>query len=114
MRIELPLPPSINATYRGAYGGGKLLLTERAKSYQNAVGLMLNQMDFTPLTGPCVVWMYVYMPKPRQGDHHNNHKLVLDMLNGRAWKDDSQIVSLHIERCYDPINPHVEIEVRAK
>ncbi len=54
------------------------------------------------------------MPYPRKGDHHNNHKLVLDLLEGRAYVNDSQVVSLHVERCYDKHNPHVEIEIRGK
>lgn len=114
MRFNLPIPPSINETYRGARGGGRLIYTDVAAAYRTEQGLRLNQIDTTPLRGPCVVWMYVYMRYPRKGDHHNNHKLVLDLLEGRAYENDSQIVSLHIERCYDKHNPHVEIEVIGK
>jgi Holliday junction resolvase RusA-like endonuclease len=114
MKFTLPLPPSLNATYRGAYRGGRLLLTEEAKAYKAQVGYALNQRDDTPLTGPCVAWLNVYMPYPRKGDHHNNTKLVLDLIQGHAYVNDSQIVSLHVERCYDKKQPRIEIEVRSR
>lgn len=111
MKFNLPLPPSINRTYRGSFRGGRLIYTEEADAYRERVGYMLNQVDSTPFRGPCSVSLFVYMPWPRKGDHHNNHKLVLDMLEGHAYKNDSQVVDLHIIRCYDKHNPHVEIEV---
>lgn len=113
MKFVLPLPPSINRTYRGAYRGGRLLLTDEAKAYKEEAGYRLNQIEATPIRGKCVAWLNVYMPYPVKGDHHNNHKIVLDLLEGHAYRNDSQVVDLHIKRCYDKKNPRIEIEVKA-
>lgn len=113
MKFNLPLPPSINRTYRGA-GRGRIILTEVARAYKTEVGYLLNQVDSVPFCGPCIARLFVYMPWPRKGDHHNNHKLVLDLLEGHAYLNDSQVVDLHIMRCYDKTNPHIEIEVIGK
>lgn len=113
MKFTLDLPPSNNDTYYGAAGGGRLLLTDEAEAYKTEWGLRLNLIDVTPFRGKCVAWIHVYMRWPNRGDHHNyNPKLLLDILQGHAYRNDSQVVSLHIERCYDPKNPRVEIEVR--
>ncbi len=55
--------------------------------------------------------LHVYMKYPAKGDMHNNHKMLLDLLEGHAYLNDSQVVELHITRRYDPANPHVEVEI---
>lgn len=111
MRFSIPLPPSINRTYRGAFHGGRLLLTAEARAWKTKVGYALNQQDFAPISGDCEVRMRVYMKWLHKGDHHNATKITLDILQGRAYYNDAQVVDLHVIRCYDKDNPHVEIEV---
>lgn len=113
MKFILPLPPSINQTYRGAAGGGRLILTDKADAYKTEMGYRLNQVDSTPIRGKCIAWLSVYMPYPVKGDHHNNLKMVLDLLEGHAYKNDSQVVDLRVKRYYDKKNPRIEIKVRA-
>lgn len=110
MKFTFPLPPSINATYRGA--GGRLVYTDVAEAYKQEIGLKLNQIDSVPFTGQCVVYLEVYMRYLAKGDMHNNHKLLLDLLEGHAYLNDQQVVELHIVRRHDPDNPHVDVDVR--
>lgn len=111
MKFIFPMPPSINATYRGAGHGGRLIYTDEADAYMTEQGLLLNFNDYEPLQGPCVVFMVVYMKYPNKGDMHNNHKLILDLLEGRAYVNDSQVVVMHIYRKHDSKNPRVEVEI---
>ena len=43
-------------------------------------------------------------------DMDNVIKAILDSLNGRMWRDDSQVVSLHAEKRYGEI-PRAEVEI---
>lgn len=112
MKFTFSMPPSINATYRGA--GGRLVYTDVADAYVQLEGFKLNQCDSVPLEGDCQVTMLVYMRYLAKGDMHNNHKLILDLLEGHAYHNDRQVVDLHIIRYHDPVNPHVEVEVNIR
>lgn len=45
------------------------------------------------------------------GDIDNLAKSILDACNGVIWKDDSQIVDLHIRKFITSENPHVGIRI---
>lgn len=44
-------------------------------------------------------------------DCDNQAKLIGDALNKVVWDDDSQIVSLHVERVFTPLAAHAKIRV---
>ena len=47
----------------------------------------------------------------RFGDFDNLAKAICDALNGIVYKDDSQIISCHVEKHTDKENPRVEVTV---
>lgn len=65
--------------------------------------------DFTPLSSKLQVDIECYCTRPKttkldgpKSDVDNMAKAVLDILNGKLWLDDSQIVSLHISKQWAP------------
>lgn len=82
-----------------------------AKEYEKRIRDMYLQSGAGPMEGPVQVLIDVYraLPKSRpkrleseqdisKPDIDNVAKIVLDALNGAAWKDDSQVVSLIVEK----------------
>ncbi len=51
-----------------------------------------------PLLSPIKVTIIVSMPDKRRRDIDGCLKSLLDSLNGIVWKDDNQIVELHIKK----------------
>lgn len=47
----------------------------------------------------------------KKPDADNIIKIVLDALNGRAWKDDVQVVSVYLSKQYF-ITPHLRVEIQ--
>ena len=48
----------------------------------------------------------------KKPDADNIAKVVCDALNGVAYKDDTQIVSLHIKKSYTADEPRVEVMIQ--
>ena len=71
------------------------------------------QMKEEILTEPLEVVLKFYRkfsPTSRAyGDADNLAKAILDALNGLAYKDDSQIVRLTVEKYQDKVNQRVEV-----
>jgi len=57
----------------------------------------------TPIDGDCKVVIELYGKTRLRGDCDNYAKLITDSLNGIAYKDDRQIVSLNITKSIHPI-----------
>jgi Holliday junction resolvase RusA-like endonuclease len=60
------------------------------------------------------VWM-IFAEKPRQRSHQrdvdNLGKLVLDALNGVAWHDDKDVISVHAEVQRGSAEPHTFVRI---
>lgn len=61
--------------------------------------------DFEPLAGPLAVTIELYVKRPKttergwpKADIDNFAKAVLDIMNGKVWVDDSQIISIYITK----------------
>lgn len=97
------------------------------KQISNAALLAMG--DQKPLETPLSLYLYISMPIPcsyskkrkadcligaeqhtKRPDIDNVYKLVGDALNGIVYKDDSQIVNLHVRKLYAS-TPQVEILV---
>lgn len=101
------LPLSVNAMY-----GGRKYLTSKGKAIREAIAWEARmQWKGKELGGELAVRAVVYFPDRKRRDIDNILKCLLDSLTGIAWVDDSQIVSLTLERYLDRTNPRLELEV---
>lgn len=64
--------------------------------------------------------IYAYFERPnktklkfvtKKPDADNVSKIILDALNGLAYKDDSQIVALYVFKLWSQGDPHVRVEL---
>ncbi len=98
IELELPFPPSVNHYYRRV--GPRILISREGRRFRERVCSLLAATGIRPIAGPLRVEIEVYPPDRRRRDIDNVQKALLDALeHGRAFRDDSQIVDLRIERC---------------
>jgi crossover junction endodeoxyribonuclease RusA len=110
IKLTLPYPPSTNRYWRVDRRGFAYVSTE-AKKYKKQVGLMVAEKGLAALGGPVALYVIVYRPQ-KSGDLSNRLKIVEDVLQEIAYKNDSQVVELHMWRRDDKHNPRIEIMVR--
>lgn len=101
--FTLPVPPSANRYWR--VWNNRIVVTDEARAYKQEVGYLLSKC--VPLEGDVCVNLTVFRPSNR-GDTDNYLKVLLDALQGYAYKNDNQIVEIHIFRDNDKDNPRVE------
>jgi len=95
--LVLPYPPSVNHYYR--HVGSKTLISKEGRRYRSAVCRLVSDTGIDPLDGP--IWMDIEInpPDKRRRDIDNVLKALLDSLqHGGAYKDDSQVEALSIEK----------------
>ncbi|RKG97010.1 RusA family crossover junction endodeoxyribonuclease, partial [Corallococcus sp. CA047B] len=112
VHLVLPYPPSANTYWRAAKGRG-LVPSREALAYKAAVARVAALAQVKPLAGPVRLTLTVYRPR-RTGDLDNTLKVLNDALNGLAWLDDEQVVSIHAERADDKAAPRVELVASAE
>ena len=101
LEFELPYPPSANHYWRRV--GSRTLISRGGRAFRQAVCSILAASTFEMLTGPLEVKVTVFPPDRRRRDVDNLQKALLDALqHGGAYRDDSQIVRLSIEKG-DPV-----------
>lgn len=92
---------------RGAYYTGtyRRFRTEAAYIVPDVIG-----MDFEPIPDKLRVDIECYCTRPKttkldcpRSDVDNMAKAILDLLNGKLWVDDSQIVQLYITKAWAPV-----------
>lgn len=106
--LVLPYPPSANNYWQIARN--RLIKTDEARTYNNDVTSLLNQLDIECFDGNVRVIAHVYRPR-KSGDLDNRLKVLLDSLEGHVYKNDKQITAIHAYRHDDKNNPRVEIEI---
>jgi len=98
IEVELPYPPSVNRYYR--YVGRRVLISREGRRYRQRVVAALAALGVRTMAGRLRVHVYVFPPDRRVRDMGNLQKALLDALqHGGAYRDDSQIDKLTIERC---------------
>jgi crossover junction endodeoxyribonuclease RusA len=97
LHFDLPYPPSVNHYWRRV--GARTLISRAGRAFRERVCSLLAARRVEPLDGPLAVQIDVFPPDHRRRDIDNLQKALLDALqHGRAYHDDSQIVSLTITK----------------
>lgn len=97
IELELPYPPSVNHYYRRV--GPRTLISRQGRAFRRKVCALVAAAGVGPLAGRLRVEIEVYPPDRRRRDIDNVQKALLDALeHGGAYRDDSQIVRLEIEK----------------
>lgn len=95
IQLRLAEPPSANRWWR--YVGGRVLLSREARQYKAEVARLLTVTRVRAIAGPVALSVTWYRGR-RSGDLDKRLGVVLDALQGTAYANDSQIVSLRAER----------------
>jgi Holliday junction resolvase RusA-like endonuclease len=94
-------------------GNGRGHTDPRVKVWQSMVGYEAGMaMIKTPiLIGAVAVVLDFNLPDKHRKDIDNLAKCVLDSLNGICWKDDSQVIDLHITKTFIKDNSGVDVRI---
>jgi crossover junction endodeoxyribonuclease RusA len=97
IELELPYPPSLNHYYRTWQG--RTLISRAGRAFREQVCAILAAWGVRRMCGRLAVTITVYPPDNRRRDLDNALKALLDALqHGGAYRDDSQIVRLEMEK----------------
>jgi Holliday junction resolvase RusA-like endonuclease len=107
--LTLPYPPSANRYWR-VFRNRVVVSGEATRYKKDAAAAASMQGIDEPLTGDLSLAIKVYRPL-KSGDLDNRLKVVLDSLQGIAYKNDSQIVEIRATRFDDKSNPRIEISI---
>lgn len=111
MRISLPYPPSINNYYRNF--NGRIIISKAGREYRQLVESLMRDFG-QPMEGKLAVRIEMHPPDNKRRDVDNVLKSLLDALqHGGAYKDDSQIDKLTIERMPPIKHGYTTIEIEA-
>lgn len=108
MKLTLDFPPSSNRYWR--HNQGRTHRSAEAEAYIRQVGWQCVAAGIVPLDGDVSVTMRFYRPAKR-GDLDNRIKIMLDALQGHAFRNDSQVGIIYAVRLDDKTNPRVELEI---
>ena len=104
--LDLPWPPSVNHYWVQFVAGKRVVVTigKAGRQYREAVAKIAKDMDVDVVHGRLSVEVRARMPDSRRRDLDNVQKALLDALaKGGAYRDDSQIDRLVVER--GPVMP---------
>lgn len=114
--LILPYPISLNRYWRNFRG--RQVVSVEARAYKASAAWTAAKVGLKPLAGKVALAITLHPKKPKRAtgkdarcmDLDNAMKIAIDALNGVAYGDDSQIVSLHILRG-DPV-PEGQLTVK--
>lgn len=98
---------------RPRFGNGFVHTPRETQRAEHTVKVIARNAGARPMQGAVAVDLKFYRATKRRCDVDNLAKLVLDALNGIAWRDDDQIASLTATKAHDPENPRTEVMVEA-
>lgn len=95
--LRLPMPPSVNATYRA--GQGKFFKSKEAAAWQRkAVTIARESIPSSCVMGGTVALTVWFFFRNHVSDVSNRIKALEDALNGIAWVDDMQVTDLRLRK----------------
>lgn len=115
MRLTLPMPPSANH-YKKPRRQGGFYLTDEARAFLARVRRLASRCR--PIEKGMVAVEYRFFRGERdgrlqRGDLANYEKVLSDALQGRAFRNDSQIRRMVLELHEDRAHPRVEVLVES-
>lgn len=133
IRFSVPGDPVPKARPRATTIGGvaRMYTPDRTREYEQRVGMAARDVmcKAPPMSGALAVMLTVRVSVPEswtkarradalvglihpasRPDADNYAKAVLDGLNGVAWRDDSQIVRMYVEKRYSAV-PGVDVVI---
>lgn len=118
-RITLGVPTSVNSMYVNGPRGSRRLSSEAERYVVNAKGLINLAVEEQAWVKPRKgVWLYAdmvfYFKDRRIRDSHNSLKLLMDVLQGKVYANDYNVLPRIMSVEYDKDNPRVEILIHAQ
>ena len=115
MKFTLPLPPPINQTYKAVYSSRLkrtvFFMSYPAKKWKTQVEKMLALKEDKPYFESTLT-MQITLYLNHQRDIDSGLKIIMDVLQGIIYKNDSQITKLTvIKKNNKAFEPKAEIEV---
>lgn len=107
-KATLPLAIPLNQKYFVV--NGKNILSQKYRAYKKQVTKI--PYNLTPIRKgkeKNVVCEITVFEKDNRRDVDATIKIILDVLNGKLWEDDSQIWRMSIRQFVDKQNPRVEV-----
>jgi Holliday junction resolvase RusA-like endonuclease len=121
LKLRLPGDPVPAARPKVSRWGTYYPKTYRA--FRTAMELVVRKLfaGRQPMVGPLVVILNVFVRKPKSskllypiGDVDNYAKAYLDSLNGHAWHDDKQVISLTVTKDFtDETHGWADLQIQA-
>lgn len=101
IRVELPIPPSVNRAYANNFGRGKgRFLTKAARDWKAEAGWLIKVAKLDRVTGR--YQLAILLPEKMRGDVSNRIKIAEDLLvTFGITPDDSRAVSVIAKRSAD-------------
>jgi Holliday junction resolvase RusA-like endonuclease len=89
LRLDLPIPPSVNAAYRNVPGRGRVA-TDVLKQWKWDAGWELKAQVHIPVIGPYAIQILV--PEEMPGDIDNRCKAAIDLLVAHGITPDDKFM----------------------
>lgn len=115
--ITVTLPWVVLRTDNKRYGSlnGRLLLTREYRQRKEVATMLagVECKNHEAIDGPAEMHVRLYPPDCRRSDITNRLKIICDALTGSAYRDDSQLHKVTVERMpMDRKNPRAECVVK--
>lgn len=112
--LDLVVPGDPIPWKRAGRRGGATYTPPDVRRAEETIRWLAKDAGASPVDGDVTVEVIFYRRTGQRCDLDNLLKLVLDALNGFAWIDDSQVVSILAEKTVDAANPRTELRVWRK
>lgn len=117
IRLVLPKPVSSNRYWR--VWGGRVVRSSEARSYKIACQIIATREKIKPIAGDVAIAIILHPKLTKKGaasktriDLDNALKVVIDALQGVAYANDSQVVSIKADLGCPVTNGGLTIDVR--